>query len=130
MSRDSGTKRPVEELQPDASPEIYAWTLGLVVRRLESVCQAVYQYEFRSNHVPLHKAWQTAIPTHALRPSKLLTVHPRDTRQVADFLKSLSLERWLPLFCDTDGATLSQLSENDLKEIGCSELLPRRLGYR
>ncbi|CAJ1399357.1 unnamed protein product [Effrenium voratum] len=77
MSRDSGTKRPVEELQPDASPEIYAW----------------------------------------------------DTRQVADFLKSLSLERWLPLFCDTDGKKLAgHIAKLKLAAERCArqtEVLPR-----
>ncbi|CAE7266056.1 unnamed protein product, partial [Symbiodinium sp. CCMP2592] len=53
-------------------------------------------------------------------------IYEWDPARVAEFLTSLSLDRWKPLFEEVDGATLTELSDADLKEIGCTELLPRK----
>lgn len=53
-------------------------------------------------------------------------IHDWTSADVASFLRQLSLERWLPLFEEVDGATLAQLADSDLKDIGCVELLPRK----
>ena len=56
------------------------------------------------------------------RPRLHLLVGAAD---VAEFLVGFSLARWLPLFTDVDGPTLTRLTEADLREIGCDMLLPR-----
>ena len=53
-------------------------------------------------------------------------IYDWNSEDVARFLTGLSLDKYLQLFDGVDGATLTELGEDDLKELGCEDLLSRK----